>query len=174
MNQKKKKTGKEHKFNYMWSPFCVAKREIDWTPLHLSTSLPKTLPHSGCICLHDLRKDRTGARYSSLLQSPAIKALILANSCDSYKVFDEFSVQTQVPVLVVTKGTGEALGSLMRDQPHARVVFGGTDEGGEGAWVVEGCVGNAPHSETNLKIEWEDCVTRSVGANIVCHHVIHG
>ena len=65
-------------------------------------------------------------------------------------------MEAELPVLVVTKSTGEALVSLARDFSEARVVFGGTDELGEGQWVVEGDVRN------RMPLEWENSITRSV------------
>ena len=159
MNLKRKKTEKQFKFDYIWASFCSAGKQIDWTPLVLSTAIPKS-SSSGYICLYDLRKHKTVAQFSSLSQSPSIKALVLVNTCDGYKISEELFEQTELPVLVVTKGTGDALASLMRDLPEARVEFGGTDEGGEGQWVVEGGVGNTIQS--GRRYEWEECLSRSV------------
>lgn len=90
----------------------------------------------------------------------SLQALILVNTCDSYKISQDLTVQTQTPVLVVTRSTGDALSSLMRDQPEVRVAFGGTDEEGEGTWVVEGGVENTLPLEVPPKLEWEDCTPR--------------
>ena len=95
------------------------------------------------------------------------QALILVNTCNGYKLPKEFTCQeTQKPVLVVTKGTGEALVRMVREGvQEARVVFGGTDEGGEGSWVVEGGVENTlPLDVPRKPTEWEDCTPRLVSS----------
>ena len=97
-----------------------------------------------------------------------LQALILMNTCNGYKLPQEFTVQDiQKPVLVVTKSTGEALSSLVREGLEARVEFGGTDEEGGGGWVVEGGVGNTLPLEVPQKPEWEDCTPRFVSHTAV-------
>ena len=127
------------------------RQEIDWTKFVLSTSIPKT--DIDCICLHDIRKNQNLDLYRSLLESPNVRALVLINSFNSYKVPHELRTQTNASVLVVTKSTGEALTAILKDNPEARVEFGGQDKQLEWLPAVE-----------PAKLEWENSgITRYNG-----------
>ena len=150
------KKEKTNKFDYVWASFCSSRHKIDWTKLLLSTTLHKNSGGraSGIhIYLHKLHKDKSQSLYNSLLQSPNVKAVVLANTCNSYKVPHEFVARTDKPVLVVTKSTGESLDAVLRDPTEVRVEFdteaGG---GGEGQWETI-AVGK---EDEEMKLEWED------------------
>ena len=142
VKSKKRKKEKINKFDYVWASFCSMRQEIDWTKFVLSTSIPKT--DSDYICLHDIRKNQNLNLYRSLLESSNVRALVLINSFNSYKVPHELRTQTNMSVLVVTKSTGEALTGILKDNPEARVEFGGHDKQVEWLPAVE-----------PAKLEWE-------------------
>ena len=67
-----------------------------------------------------------------------------------------------MPVLVVTKSTGDALCTLLKDTAEVRVECEGEGgEGGEGVWSKE-TPGRDDHLRPEgVKLEWDDsCITR--------------
>ena len=129
----------------------------------LSTSLPKN-PSTTYVCLHDLRKDKPRTLYNKLLQSQGVTALVLANTCNSYKIPHEFRTDKEIPVLVVTKSTADALCTLLKDTAEVRVECEGEGgeggERGEGVWPKE-TDGRDDLRPEGVKLEWDDsCITR--------------
>ena len=166
------KSGKERisKFDYVWAQFCSARRDIDWVKVMPSTTAK--LP-SDLICLYDLKKkDKNMTLYDSLLRSPKLKALVLVNTCNSYKIPQEFLRRTKVSVLVVTSSTGQALATVLKESKgtaEARVEFGSSIK--EFEWC--------PPTKSEMKIDWEDsdirkyvcmCITYNVMYNIHVHY----
>ena len=106
---------KDSSFDYVHATFSTAKTSTDWLKLvSSSNSIPKNIGNH--ICLHDLKKkDKTLSLYDSLLRSPQLKALVLVNTCNSYKIPKKYRRKTDIPVVIVTEGTGQALSTVLKE-----------------------------------------------------------
>ena len=88
-----------------------------------------------------------------------MKALVLINTCNSYKVPHEFHYRTEMSVMVVTKSTGEALVGILRYPTEARVEFGGLDK--EVEWLPA-------NGNEGMKLEWEDSFITRYTVHCTC------
>ena len=112
-----KKEPRSLQFDFGWGAFNQPPRPIDWIPLTLKEA---TFQH---IRLHRLEEDNNLSDFISAMDSiPATMAVILINSEDSYTLPARFYSEEQtppVPMLVVTKETGEKLMQLVEYNPRA-------------------------------------------------------